>query len=73
VLTRSNYHELGLWDAVVSGSVDRREDRLVLATIFRVLLPEMKVRLAMKMSVKEVWEAVKSKRVGDNCVKSADV
>jgi hypothetical protein len=45
----------------------------VLATILRVVLPEMKVRLAMKISAKEVWEAVKSKRVGDDCVKSADV
>jgi hypothetical protein len=84
VLTRSNYHEwslvmkvsleaLGLWDAVVSGSVDRSEDRLALATILRVVPPEMKVGLAVKKSAKVAWEAVKSKRVGDDRVKLANV
>jgi hypothetical protein len=84
VLTRSNYHEwslvmkvsleaLGLWDAVVSGSVDRSEDRLALATILHVVPPEMKVGLAVKKSAKVAWEAVKSKRVGDDRVKLANV
>jgi hypothetical protein len=64
---------LGLQDAVVSGSVDRREDRFTLAIILRVVPPEMKARLTVKKLVKEAWEAMKSKRVGDDHVKSTNV
>ncbi|KAL6639641.1 hypothetical protein ACP70R_023372 [Stipagrostis hirtigluma subsp. patula] len=84
LLTRSNYTEwslvmqvsleaLGLWAAVEKGGVERREDRLALAAILRAVPSEMKAGLAVKKSAREAWAAVKSMRVGDDRVKSANV
>ncbi|WVZ83513.1 hypothetical protein U9M48_030655 [Paspalum notatum var. saurae] len=85
VLTRTNYHEwslvmqvsleaLGLWDAVKSGDkVKRHEDRSTLAAILRGVPTELKAMLAVKVTAKEAWKAVKAMRVGEDRVKTASV
>ena len=83
MLTRVNYHDwslvmqvsleaLGLWDAVESDKVERRDDRLELAAILRGVPAEMKARIATKNSAKEAWAAIKTARMGDNRVKEAN-
>jgi hypothetical protein len=70
MLTRSNYHDwllvmqvsleaLGLWDAVESDKVERRDDRLALTTILRGVPSEMKSSLAIKKTASEAWTAIK--------------
>uniref|UniRef100_A0A0A9E480 Uncharacterized protein n=1 Tax=Arundo donax TaxID=35708 RepID=A0A0A9E480_ARUDO len=82
-LTRANYHEwalvmqvnleaLGLWGAVESADVERREDRLAMAAILRAVPAEMKAGLAKKKSAKEAWAAVKTMRMGDARVREAN-
>ncbi|KAL6649615.1 hypothetical protein ACP70R_013839 [Stipagrostis hirtigluma subsp. patula] len=83
LLTKTNYHEwslvmqvsleaLGLWHAVESDKVERREDRQALAAILRGVPSEMKAGLAVKKTTKEAWAAVKSMRMGDNRVRDAN-
>jgi hypothetical protein len=84
LLTKSNYTEwclvmqvcletLGLWSVVETGKGERREDRLALSAILRVVPSEMKAGLAVKPTAKEAWGAVRSMRVGDDRVKAANV
>jgi hypothetical protein len=81
--TRSNYHDwslvtqvsleaLGLWDAVESDKVERRDDRLALAAILHGIPSEMKSSLAIKKTASEAWTAIKMERVGDIRVKEAN-
>jgi hypothetical protein len=82
-LTKGNYHEwalvmkvnleaMGLWNAVESGSVERREDRMALAAILRAVPVEMKSTIAEKSSAKEAWMAVRIMRLGDERVREAN-
>jgi hypothetical protein len=82
-LVKGNYHEwalvmkvnleaMGLWNAVESGSVERREDRMALAAILRVIPVEMKSRITEKSSAKEAWMAVRIMRQGDERVHEAN-
>ncbi|WVZ56302.1 hypothetical protein U9M48_006852 [Paspalum notatum var. saurae] len=77
LLTRANYHEwslvmqvsleaLGLWDAVESDKVERRDDRMALAAILHGVPSELKAVLAVKKTAKEAWEAMKTMRVGED-------
>jgi hypothetical protein len=82
-LAKGNYHEwalvmkvnleaMGLWNAVESGSVERREDRMALAAILRAVPAEMKSTIAEKSSAKEAWMAVRIMRLGDERVREAN-
>jgi hypothetical protein len=82
-LAKGNYHEwalvmkvnleaLGLWNAVESGSVERREDRMALAAILCAVPAEMKLTIAEKSSAKEPWMAVRIMRLGDERVHEAN-
>jgi hypothetical protein len=84
LLTKSNYHEwstvkhvsleaMDLWDVVEPASKDRAKDQHALAAILHVVQSEMKVGLAVKKSVKEAWDAVKSLRVDNDRVKSTSL
>jgi hypothetical protein len=84
LLTKSNYTEwslvmqvrleaMGLWSVIETGKGERRDDRLALSAILRAVPSEMKAGLAVKSTAKEAWEAVRSMRVGDDCVKAANV
>jgi hypothetical protein len=63
---------MGLWNAVESGSVERREDRMALAAILRAVPAEMKSTIAEKSSAKEAWMAVRIMRLGDERVREAN-
>jgi hypothetical protein len=54
-------------------SNDCTKDRRVLATILCVVPLEMKVELAVKKSMKEACDAVRSMRANDDHVKSASL
>jgi hypothetical protein len=82
-LAKGNYHEwalvmkvnleaMGLWDAVESGSVEQRKDRMALAAILCVVPLEMKSTIAEKSSAKEAWKAVQIMRLGDERVHEAN-
>jgi hypothetical protein len=82
-LAKGNYHEwalvmkvnleaMGLWNAVESGSVERREDRMALAAILHAVPAEMKSTSAEKCSTKEAWMAVRIMRLGDKHVREAN-
>lgn len=83
MLTRTNYQvwslvmkvsleALGLWGAVESDKVERRDDRMALSVILRGVPVELKAVLAVKKTAKEAWEAVKTMRVGEDRVKAAN-
>jgi uncharacterized membrane protein YgcG len=83
VLTRTNYSEwslvmrvnlqaAGLWDAIHKGAGDYRDDRNALAALLRAVPPEMQAGLAVKETMKEAWEAIRSIRVGADKVKEAN-
>jgi hypothetical protein len=84
LLTKSNYTEwclvmqvsleaLGMWSVVETGKGERREDRLALSAILRVVPSEMKAGLTVKPTAKEAWGAVRSMQVGDDRVKAVNV
>jgi formylmethanofuran dehydrogenase subunit C len=62
-----------LWNVVEAVSKDRAKDRRALSAILHAVSSEMKVGLAVKKSVKEVWDAVKLMRVGDERIKSVSL
>jgi hypothetical protein len=83
MLTRSNYQDwsvhvqcnLGamyLWDAIESGKVERRRDRLALGAMIRGVPADMHSFLLNKKSAKEAWEAIKSMRLGAERVKEVN-
>ncbi|WVZ49530.1 LOW QUALITY PROTEIN: hypothetical protein U9M48_000878 [Paspalum notatum var. saurae] len=74
-LTKTNYHEWelvmqvnleaqGLWEAIESGDVERREDRLALAALLRAVPTEMCPTLAVKKTAKAAWEVIRVMRMG---------
>jgi hypothetical protein len=84
LLTKANYHEwalvmqvsleaMELWDAVETMCKERPKDRWAMVAILGAVLLEMKAGLAVKKTAKEVWEAVRSMRIGDDRVKAASV
>jgi hypothetical protein len=82
MLTRTNYPEwalvmkvnfqtLGVWDIVVRGLGEERnddddhDDRLAMSSLLRSVPSELWSTLARKDTVKEAWDAVKNMRIGD--------
>ena len=86
-LTRTNYNEWsllmrvnlqaqGLWHAVEPEEedvIEYRDDRLAFAAILRVVPPEMLASLATKRTAQSAWEAIKSRRIGVQRVRDANV
>jgi hypothetical protein len=84
VLTRMNYSEwspvmrvnlqaMGLWDVIHKGASDYRDDQNALVALLCAVPAEMQAGLAVKETVKDVWEAIGSIRVGINKVKVANM
>ena len=82
MLTRSNYPDWAivmqvmlearhLWVAVSEGTAERETDMTALECVLRSVPPEMCSTLAVKATVKEAWEAVKTMRLGVECVQEA--
>jgi uncharacterized membrane protein YgcG len=72
LVMRVNLQAAGLWDAINKGSGDYRDDRNALAALLRAVPPEMQAGLAVKETMKEAWEAIRSIRVGADKVKEAN-
>ena len=75
MLTRSNYSDWAIvmqvmlearhrWAAVSTGTAERETDMTALECVLRSVPPEMCSTLAVKATVKEAWEAVKTMRLG---------
>ncbi|XP_073351713.1 uncharacterized protein [Aegilops tauschii subsp. strangulata] len=80
-LTATNYFEWSLimkvnmeaqrvWDAIEGGG-SFSQDRAALAAILRAVPEEMHSTLAVKVTAKEAWDAIKIMRVGDARVREA--
>jgi hypothetical protein len=82
ILTKVNYmewalimkikiHGRNLWDAIETRDVTMQEDRMTLDAITSTVPLEMLASLAVKKSVTEAWEAVRSLRIGSEAIRSA--
>jgi hypothetical protein len=81
-LTKTNYDSWSLlmklkmqarhlWEAVEDDDVDFHDDRTTLEAICSCVPPEMVPTLATKLSTKEVWEVIRSMRIGDERVRKS--
>jgi hypothetical protein len=81
LLTKTNYTEWALimkiklqarnlWEAIEPGDVTLQEDRMALDAITSVVPQEMLASLAVKVTAAEVWEAVRSLRIGSEAVRN---
>ena len=60
----------GLWEVVEHGAaIDYRDDREALGIILQAIPPEMLSSLAAKDSTKEAWDALKTLKMGSECVR----
>jgi hypothetical protein len=82
VLTKTNYTDwamlmriklkaCGLWVIVDKGGADPQEDMMALDALVSVVPLEMVATMANKKTVKEVWDAIATLRVGDDQVQKA--
>jgi hypothetical protein len=82
LLTKTNYTERALimkiklqarnlWEAIEPGDVTLQEDRMALDVITSAVPQEMLASLAVKATVAEAWEAVRSLRIGSEAVRNA--
>jgi hypothetical protein len=60
----------GLWEAVNFGGGDKHEDMMAPAALSSTVPPEMVVTMASKDSTKDVWDAIKMMRIGDDRVRA---
>lgn len=73
---RVNMEEQGFWYAVEPDEEEEVlycDDRLAFAAILRSVLPEMLVSLSTKRTTQSAWEAIRSRRVGIQRVREANV
>jgi hypothetical protein len=61
----------GLWSAVDPGDIEFQVDKMMLDTISSVVPPEMVTMLAIKDSVMEAWESIKTMHIGDDRIRKA--
>jgi hypothetical protein len=61
LIMKVNMEAQGVWDAV-KGAGSLSEDRTTLVAILRALPSEMHSTLAVKVTAKEAWDAIKSMR-----------
>jgi hypothetical protein len=62
-----------LWEAIEPRDVTLQEDRMALDAITSAVPQEMLASLAVKVTAAEVWEAVRSLRIGSEAVRNARV
>jgi hypothetical protein len=81
-LARSNYAEWAmvmrvqlqahhLWDVIQYSAEDDGDNRAALAALLRAVPPELVHTLAVKDCAKTAWEAIKTMRLGCECVREA--
>jgi hypothetical protein len=70
LIMKIKLHARNLWDAIETGDVTLQEDRMALNAITNAVPQEMLASLAVKKSVVEVWEAVKSLRIDSEDVRN---
>ena len=64
----------GVWDAVeADGVVEKRRDKMALAAIYQGIPDDTLFLLSEKDIAKEVWDELKTMRMGDDRVKDAKV
>jgi hypothetical protein len=84
LLTKTNYTEWALimkiklqvrnlWEAIEPGDVTLQEDRMALDTITSAVPQEMLASLAVKATIVEAWEAVRSLQIGSEAIRNARV
>jgi hypothetical protein len=64
LLMRVNLQAQGLWADVDPDYAEFREDRQVMAALLQAVPKEMLRPLSKKDTAKEVWDAIKTMRVG---------
>jgi hypothetical protein len=67
LLIKVNMHAQGICHAIEPEEedvIEYRKDRLALATILRIVPPEMLASLATKRTTQSTWEAIRSHWVG---------
>jgi hypothetical protein len=72
LIMKVNMESQGVWDGI-EGAGSFSEDRTALAAILRAVPPEMHSTLAVKVTTKEAWDAIKSMRVGNARFREAKV
>ena len=73
MLMQCNYEAMEIWEAIEPGTnVKRPQDRQAMSALLRSVPKEMWTTLGAKKSVKEVWEVVKTMRLGADRVKDVN-
>jgi hypothetical protein len=72
LVMRVNLHAAGLWDGIHRDVGNYWDDRNALAALVRAVPPEMQAGLAVKETVKEVWDAIHSIQFKADHVKEAN-
>jgi hypothetical protein len=67
-----NLQAAGLWEAVLYGVVEYRDDLHALAALLRAMLTDMQARLANKELALKAWESIRKNRVGADRVKEGN-
>jgi hypothetical protein len=57
-----NFEAQGLWEALELDNVPRRDDRMALAALLRVVPSEMRAVLTKKRTAKEAWKSIETMR-----------
>ena len=82
VLTKTNYSDWvwlmkvklkahQLWRAIVVGDVDPHDDMMALNALCSAMPSELATVISDKDTAKEVWDAIKTMRVGSCCMNSS--
>jgi hypothetical protein len=72
LIMKVNLQAAGLWDVIESGAGDYRDDRTMLAAIFREVPLEMQAGLAVKSMAHDAWVAIKKVCIDANRIKEAN-
>jgi len=74
MLMQCNYEAMEIWDVIDPGGagVKRAQDRQAMSALLRSVPKEMWQTLGGKKTIKEVWEAVRTMRVGADRVKDVN-
>ena len=74
MLMQCNYEAMEIWEVIVPGGVNvkRAQDRQAMGALLRSVPKEMWQTLGSKETVKEVWDVVKTMRLGADRVKDVN-
>src|SRR6266540_677478 len=74
ILNKTNYGDCSLvMKVMLEARVSHQDDRMVLEVLIRAIPPEIVSTVAIKVTGKEVWDAIKTLRIGNNRVRKASV